>query len=240
MAIALLHSRTKRGPVSFLNTEVANAPITRRSFIAVASIVGISTLFGSLSPTEAFATTWSAATKATLNGVTFTYQSGIDALGKVTATTKITASKTVAAGTMKAQAVIVKSLNNNIVKSSEVKSNKRGTSLIVTVTLNSLAAGYRSKGRVWYSGSGWKTCNVAAMPRSLAPELSVNEHGQTLGTYEDVERGAVPDLVGIVADSGIDGYAYWEQFDAEDASDAIPVYAEDGTTQIGIFTFGDK
>ena len=46
-----------------------------------------------------------------------------------------------------------------------------------------------------------------------------------------VERGAVPDLVGIVADSGIDGYAYWEQFDAEDASDAIPVYAEDGTTQ---------
>lgn len=213
---------------------------TRRDFLVAVGATGAALFLGTLSPAEAFATTWSSAISKSKNGVTFTYQSGIDTLGKVTATTKITASKTVAAETMKAQAVIVKSLNNNIVKSSEVKPNKRGASLIVTVTLNSLAAGYRSKGRVWYSGSGWKTCNIAAMPRSLAPELPVNEHGQTLGTYEDVERGAIPDLVGIVADSGIDGYAYWEQFDAEDAPDAIPVYAEDGTTQIGIFTFGDK
>lgn len=43
-----------------------------------------------------------------------------------------------------------------------------------------------------------------------------------------------------MADSGVDGYAYWEQFDAEDASDVIPVYAEDGATQIGVFSFGDK
>ena len=56
-----------------------------------------------------------------------------------------------------------------------------------------------------------------------------NESGQTLGTYLDAEQGSAPDLVGIVADSGLDGYAYWEQFDAED-----------GTTQIGVFTFGDK
>lgn len=144
------------------------------------------------------------------------------------------------AGTMKAQAVIVKSLNNNIVKSSGVKTNVRGTSLIATVTLNSLAAGYRSKGKVWYDGSGWKNCNIAAMPRSLPPELPVNENGQTLGTYDDAELGAVPDLVGIVADSGLDGYAYWEQFDAEDCPEVIPVYAEDGATQIGVFTFGDK
>lgn len=77
-------------------------------------------------------------------------------------------------------------------------------------------------------------------PRSLPPELAVNENGQTLGTYLDAERGSVPDLVGIVADSGLDGYAYWDQFDAEDCPEVIPVYAEDGTTQIGIFTFGDK
>ncbi|MEY8460188.1 hypothetical protein AALA69_03555 [Eggerthellaceae bacterium 24-137] len=145
-----------------------------------------------------------------------------------------------AANTMKAQAVIVKSLNNNIVKSSGVKTNVRGTSLVVTVTLSSLAAGYRSKGKVWYDGSGWKSCNIAAMPRSLPPELPVNENGQTLGTYDDAELGAVPDLVGIVADSGLDGYAYWEQFNAEDCPEVIPVYAEDGATQIGVFTFGDK
>lgn len=46
--------------------------------------------------------------------------------------------------------------------------------------------------------------------------------------------------MGIVADSGLDGYAYWDQFDAEDCPESIPVYAEDGTTQIGVFTFGDK
>ena len=77
-------------------------------------------------------------------------------------------------------------------------------------------------------------------PTPSPPDLPVNENGQTLGTYEDVERGAVPDLIGIVADSGVDGYAYWEQFDAEDASDVIPVYAEDGATQIGVVSFGDK
>lgn len=46
--------------------------------------------------------------------------------------------------------------------------------------------------------------------------------------------------MGIEADSGLDGYAYWEQFNAEDCPEAIPVYAADGITQIGIFTFGDK
>lgn len=68
----------------------------------------------------------------------------------------------------------------------------------------------------------------------------MNENGQTLGTYDDAELGAVPDLVGIVADSGLHGYAYWEQFNTEDCPEVIPVYAKDGATQIGVFTFGDK
>lgn len=78
------------------------------------------------------------------------------------------------------------------------------------------------------------------MGRSLPPELPTNENGQTLDTYDDTERGSAPDLVGIVADSGLNGYAYWDQFDAEDCPESIPVYAEDGTAQIGVFTFGDK
>lgn len=217
-----------------------NPSLDRRSFLAGLSLVTAASLAGTLVPIQAFATSWSPAISKSRNGVTFTYQSGIDTIGKVVATTKITASKTVAKDTMKAQAVIVKDLNNNIITASSVKSNEKGRSLIVTATLNSLAAGYRSKGRVWYSGSGWKNCSVAYMAHSLTPELPVNENGQTLGTYDDAEQGAVPDLVGIEADSGLDGYAYWEQFNAEDCPEAIPVYAADGITQIGIFTFGDE
>lgn len=217
-----------------------NPSLSRRGFLAGVGAVGAASLAGALAPAQAFATSWSSPINGTRGGVAFTYLSGIDTIGKVVATTKITASKTVASGTMKAKAVIVKDLNNNVIVSSGIKENVRGRSLVVTVTLNSLATGYRSKGRVWYNGSGWKTCNIAAMPRSLAPELPVNENGQTLGTYEDAERGSIPDLVGIVTDSGLDGYAYWEQFDAEDCPGVIPVYAEDGTTQIGVFTFGDK
>lgn len=78
------------------------------------------------------------------------------------------------------------------------------------------------------------------MGRSLPPELPTNENGQTLGTYDDTERGSAPDLVGIVADSGLDGYAYWDQFDAEDCPESIPVYAEEIKRRFTISTFDDK
>lgn len=141
---------------------------------------------------------------------------------------------------MQARAIAVKETNLAIAAASNWMGNSKGTSLTVKKQTPAVTLGCTSRGRVQIKNvRGQLSCNPIRT-RSLAPELPVNEHGQTLGTYEDVERGVVPDLVGIVADSGIDGYAYWEQFDAEDAPDAIPVYAEDGTTQIGIFTFGDK
>lgn len=215
--------------------------LTRRNFLA-AAFIGTATLFLSATPIEAFAATkWSASRSVTRNGATFTYLSGLDATKTPTAYTKITASKSVPAGAMKAKALIVQGLNGNVLVASAPLPNKSaGKSLTASVTLSKPVLGHRSRGKVSIYNSQWLPCESTAIGYSLAPELPVNEHGQTLGTYEDVERGAVPDLVGIVADSGIDGYAYWEQFDAEDAPDAIPVYAEDGTTQIGIFTFGDK
>lgn len=218
-----------------------NPLLTRRGFLlASAGAAGATLIATALTPSNALATTWSTPISASRNGVTYTYSSGIDSTGKIIATTRIMASKAIPAGTMKAKAILLKSLNNNIVASSGVKKNAMGSTLTVTTSLNSLAAGYRSRGSVWYNGSGWKRCNIASMGRSLPPELPTNENGQTLGTYDDTERGSAPDLVGIVADSGLDGYAYWDQFDAEDCPESIPVYAEDGTTQIGVFTFGDK
>lgn len=141
---------------------------------------------------------------------------------------------------MQVRAAVVNETNLNIIASSKWTPNKLGTFVQAKVSSSSLNLGLRSCGKVIIAGiSGQLWCNPIK-PRSLPPELAVNENGQTLGTYLDAERGSAPDLVGIVADSGLDGYAYWEQFDAEDCPEVIPVYAEDGTTQIGVFTFGDK
>lgn len=148
-----------------------NPSLDRRSFLAGLSLVTAASLAGNLIPMQAFATSWSPAISKSKNGVTFTYQSGIDTIGKVVATTKITASKTVAKDTMKAQAVIVKDLNNNIITTSKIKSNEKGRSLVVTATLSSLAAGYRSKGRVWHSGSGWKTAVLPTCPAPFRPSF---------------------------------------------------------------------
>lgn len=224
--------------MSFLSFCKSNKTIDRRTFITSSGIACISLM---LFPSFAAASPiWGTPLKKTVREVTYTYMSGLEMAATPRAYTKITSSKMVAAGTMQARAFVVKDPSMNIVTSSKWIKNARGTSVQASVSSSALKLGCRSKGKVQIKNvRGQLSCNPIRT-RSLAPELSVNEHGQTLGTYEDVERGAVPDLVGIVADSGIDGYAYWEQFDAEDASDAIPVYAEDGTTQVGIFTFGDK
>ena len=213
--------------------------ITRRSFIGIACIAGISLALDS-SPAYA-APTWGTSLKKTVSGVTYTYASGYELGGNPQAYVRISASKPVAAGTMQACAYVIKESNLNIVASSGWAQNNGGASSLQTrVASSALKLGLRSCGKVIIAGvSGQLWCNPIK-PRSLPPELAVNENGQTLGTYLDAERGSAPDLVGIVADSGLDGYAYWEQFDAEDCPEVIPVYAEDGTTQIGIFTFGDK
>ncbi|WP_288072741.1 hypothetical protein [Adlercreutzia caecimuris] len=222
-----------------MNSEKRRTGIDRRSFLIAA---GITCLGIFAHPASAFAAIikWGTPLKKTVDGVTYTYKSGFSAGSDPCVYTQITASKTVSAGTMQARAIAVKETNLAIAAASNWMRNSKGTSLTVKKQTPAVTLGCTSRGRVQIKNvQGQLSCNPIRT-RSLAPELSVNEHGQTLGTYEDVERGAVPDLVGIVADSGIDGYAYWEQFDAEDASDAIPVYAEDGTTQVGIFTFGDK
>ena len=213
--------------------------ITRRSFIGIACIAGISLAFDSISAYAA--PTWGTSLKKTVGGITYTYASGYELGANPQAYVRINASKSVAAKTMQACAYVIKESNLNIVASSGWAKNAGGTSSLQTrVASSSLKLGLRSCGKVIIAGaSGQLWCNPIK-PRSLPPELAVNENGQTLGTYLDAERGSVPDLVGIVADSGLDGYAYWEQFDAEDCPEVIPVYTEDGTTQIGIFTFGDK
>lgn len=222
-----------------MQNSLLNRPTTRRSF----SILAATAIFAMItSPSKALAATlWSTSSSHSDQGVKFTYQSGLDTGSPVKARTTIRASQSVPAGAMYAQACIVKGLDLAIIASSAATSNKtKTTSLTATVSLNRLAAGYRSKGKVKTYSSGWKPCTSTAVGYSLSPELPTNASGQTYGTYGDVEAGAIPDLIAIVADNGLEGYALYEQFSAVDAPDSIPVYDVDGATQIGIFTFGDK
>ena len=221
-----------------MNLSFSKTLVSRRSFFIVAAAA----LTVASMPMKAFAasTIWSTVKRTTVRGTTFSFLSGINVDKRVMAYTKVNANKTVAAGTMKARAVIVKDLKKNVLAAGKATSNVKGITHMASVELKNPVVGIQSRGQVNVYNTGWVSCNSTIAPYSLAPDLPVNENGQTLGTYEDVERGAVPDLIGIVADSGVDGYAYWEQFDAEDASDVIPVYAEDGATQIGVFSFGDK
>lgn len=212
--------------------------MTRRSFAAAAGIVCASLMlpssFAIASPT------WGSSTKRTVSGVAYTYLSGAELGTNPCAYTKITSSATVAASTMAARAIVVKETNLNIVTASKWAYNARGTSIQASVASSALKLGCRSAGKVTISGvSGQLSCSPIKL-RSLPPELPVNASGQTYGNYGDVEAGSVPDLIAIVADSGLEGYAFYEQFSAEDAPDSIPVYNVDGATQIGIFTFGDK
>lgn len=218
-----------------------NRVLDRRTFVVAAGVACIG-LMAKLSSTRAATPTWGTALTKTVSGVTYTYKSGYSMGTTPCAYARITSSKTVAAATMQAQAVVIKETNMNIAAASGWIKCARGTAVQASTKAVALKLGCRSRGRVKIKGvPGMLSCNpIRPRTLSLTPDLPVNENGQTLGTYEDVERGAVPDLIGIVADSGVDGYAYWEQFDAEDAPNVIPVYAEDGATQIGVFSFGDK
>lgn len=222
-----------------MNSEKHRAGIDRRSFLIAAGITCLS-IFAR--PASAFAAIikWGTPLKKTVGGVTYTYKSGFSAGSDPCVYTQITASKTVSAGTMQARAIAIKETNLAIAAASSWVPNSKGTSLTVKKKTPAVTLGCSSRGRVKIANvQGQLSCNPIRT-RSAAPELPANESGQTLGTYDDAELGAVPDLVGIVADSGLDGYAYWEQFNAEDCPEVIPVYAEDGATQIGVFTFGDK
>lgn len=74
-------------------------------------------------------------------------------------------------------------------------------------------------------------------------EYSVNSNNQTYGSMVSANSvGYEPDLVSAVAANGKSGYVVNEQWaDASFSEEitSIPVYAEDGETQIGVFEFCD-
>lgn len=209
--------------------------ISRRDFIA-AACVGVATL--TLCPKNAFATQWGSQLTTSSGGVTYYYSCGIDGGANPVAHTKARSSQTVAAGTMKVQARLAQGMNGNVVASSKVKSNARGTSVSTSISKSSLASGFRSVGLVWIHDTPLSCTPIVAA--SLANELPINANGQTYGSAFDDEQGLTPDLLAVVADSGLEGYVLYEQFVDENAPDQIPVYDVEGETVIGTFTFGDK
>ena len=95
-------------------------------------------------------------------------------------------------------------------------------------------------------------------PLTIAPEYPVNKSGKTYGEIANVLPEDYPDLIGVIATNGKEGYAYKEDFcdeyiakSPEDAVrymeklkelndrgyyfQAIPVYDIDGETVIGEF-----
>ena len=209
--------------------------VSRRGFC----LLGAAALTLFAKPLKAFAAIWDPVKTYTKNGVVFTYKSGLDTSPTKKATTTVVASKTVSAGTMRAKAILVGRLDKQVLASSGWASNAKGATLTATVTSKTLASGYRSKGKVECYG---KVLDCSASPAGYALDLepSANGQGQAYGTYEDIEAGYALDLVSVLTDSGIAGYAYWDQFDSAGEGECIPVYAVDGETRIGTFTFGDR
>lgn len=221
-----------------MHSSTSPLPLTRRSFFALSGSVIASIALLAISPTFAEATTWSSPRSTTLNGVTYSYSSGIDGGSRPKAYTRISASKSVGAGTMQARALLVKRLDENIYAASAWLSNSVGSTLTATVTA-SAALELRSKGQVKISNQNY-SCTSTPVAQSHLDELPRNAHGETYGTYADMERGAAVDLIAAVSDNGIAGYVRHEQFASESASESIPVYDAEGVTIVGMFTFGDK
>lgn len=211
-------------------------PITRRTFLAGALVGGASIM---LAPAQALATEWTSLKSVTAGGVTYSFQSGLDASSKPSAYTKLFASKSMAANTMKAQACMVRYLDNAIIASSAWKGNAQGSSVSASVTISYPGAGYRYMGSVQCAGTTYR-CPSTSSGYSLVSEPFQNDQGQSLGTYGDIDRDVAPELILVMADNGATGYVYWDQFSAPDASSSLPVYAVDGITPVGVFTFGDK
>lgn len=212
--------------------------LSRRSFLLAAGLVASSLI---AFPSTAFAITWGTAKKKTVGGVTYTYRSGAELGSNPRAYTKITASKTVPAGEMSANAIVIRESGLQIVASSGMRPNRSSTaSLTVSISSSALKLGCRSRGMVKIKGVSNTLSCEPVKARTMVQPLQRNESGQTLGTYDDAVCGNIPDLVAIIADSGVEGYAYYDQFMGEDAPDAIPVYDADGVTELGLFTFGDK
>lgn len=71
--------------------------------------------------------------------------------------------------------------------------------------------------------------------------LETNREGQTYGSLMNARTDQYPDLVAVLDDEGIQGYIYFEDvFCTPQTPISTKVYAEDGYTQTGIFTFGNK
>lgn len=74
-------------------------------------------------------------------------------------------------------------------------------------------------------------------------EYSVNSSNQTYGSMVSANSvGYEPDLVSAVAANGKSGYVVngqWADTSFSEEITSIPVYAEDGETQIGVFEFSD-
>ncbi|MDE8701943.1 hypothetical protein PZH32_03095 [Adlercreutzia equolifaciens] len=137
--------------------------------------------------------------------------------------------------------MIIRETGLQIVAASGWTANKKATtSLTASVTSSTLNLGYRSRGKVAIKGVAEQLSCDPIKLRALKSQLRYNENGFTLGTYDDALDQNYPDLIGIIADSGVEGFAFYSQFIAEIESERIPVYSEDGITEIGFFTFGNK
>lgn len=212
------------------------SPISRRFFLTGILIGGASIM---LAPAQALATEWTSLKSVTSGGVTYSFQSGLDTGSKPSAYTKLFASKSMTANAMKAQACMVRYLDNAIIASSAWKGNAQGSSVSASVTISYPGVGYRSMGKVQCAGVTYR-CSSTSTGYSLGSSVSQNDSGQTLGTYDDVEKEVTPELILVIADNGATGYVYWDQFSSPGASSSLTVYAADGITPIGVFTFGDK
>lgn len=96
---------------------------------------------------------------------------------------------------------------------------------------------------------------MTASERDKVMNIKTLPNGKTLGTFpvEDVQftDDDLPDFIGVYSDEGQQGYIRKEDYVGPQPSSleealampetrVVPVFAEDGETVIGQFTFGDR
>lgn len=200
----------------------------------------------------------------TYHGTTVSHKAGIqlstasNGKKKVTSWVYVKTSKSVAAKTYSGCARLYNGAGL-LIKSSKLIWNAKGKrELSVGVKADrTLGAKYYAGGHVgisdvhiYYDQCAWSptvTCDLAdADPLLNVKQYEANGSGQTYGSLISAESvGETPDLVSVVAtDNGKTGYVYSSDLNdlsqiTADGNVYIPVYNQDGKTQIGTFELSD-
>lgn len=211
--------------------------VSRRSFLCLAGSLAMCAAL----PKSAFATTWGQTQFRTEGGISYAFYAGIDGGLSPVAYSHVSANPGIGAGELAASAQLFNGLGWLVASSGYVYGN--GSSADARVGASQSPAGSQARGLAvsWHGGSYYFYNSYTPVTYGMRPDYCMNDYGQTFGSLMSASIESPPDLVEVVSDEGIFGYVSFAQiFGVAVTPSEVPVYAEDGQTMVGVFTFGDK